>query len=114
DHFNANADWGDILEPHGWKWVGTGGDRSDLWRRPGKRDGTSATTNYAGSDLLYVFSSNAPPFDEGRGYSKFHAFALLEHCGDFRAAAKALAAQGFGSPGRKRPRAATPFDRYAG
>jgi putative DNA primase/helicase len=71
------------------------------WRRPGKGGrGCSATTGYCrgkdGTDLLYVFSSNAHPFEPGRAYGRFAAYALLEHGGDYGAAAKALAAQGFG------------------
>jgi hypothetical protein len=33
---------------------------------------------YAGSDLLYVFSSNAWPFEPEAAYTKFSAYALLE------------------------------------
>jgi len=55
-----------------------------FWCRPGKKSGTSATTNFGGSDLLYVFSSNAEPFEQQTAYSKFHAYALLYHDGDFR------------------------------
>jgi hypothetical protein len=61
------------------------------WRRPGKRGpGISATTNYAGNGLLYVFST-ATIFEPERGYTKFTAYALLEHGGDFAAAARSLA-----------------------
>ena len=67
------------------------------WTRPGKDSGTSATTGYgpddSGRDLLYVFTTAAPPFDPGRAYSKFSAFALLEHGGNFRAAARTLMTQ---------------------
>jgi hypothetical protein len=44
-----------------------------------------------------VFSTSTP-FEELRGYSKFSAFALLEHGGDYGAAAKALAGMGYGEP----------------
>ena len=59
-------------------------------------DGVSATVNYAGSGLLYVFSSNAHPFEDGKGYTKFAAFALLAHGGDFAQAARQLADEGYG------------------
>lgn len=111
DDFNRRADWADILRPHGWTWSGRGGDGSDNWTRPGKSHGTSATTNFANSDLLFVFSSNADPFDELTGYTKFHAFTLLSHGGNFHAAAQALRAQGFGTAGGARN--AAPFERYA-
>jgi hypothetical protein len=92
DIFNTHARWPDILEPHGWMRLGQRAEIT-LWRRPGKRTpGCSATTNYAGSDLLYVFSSNAWPFEPETAYSKIAAYALLEHGGDFHAAARSLAA----------------------
>jgi putative DNA primase/helicase len=113
DDFNRRADWGDILQPHGWVWAGSTGDGSDAWTRPGKRKGASATTNHAGSDLLYVFSSSATPFEEQTGYSKFHAFALLEFDGDFHAAAAALAQKGYGAKRQPSRTPKSPFDRYA-
>ena len=96
DDFNKQGDWAAILEPHDWHLVGDDGAGVSFWRRPGKNCGTSATTNYENSDLLYVFSSNAAPFDEETAYSKFHAYTLLEHDGDFSEAASALARQGYG------------------
>jgi putative DNA primase/helicase len=115
DDFAARADWGDILEPHGWRWVGTGGDGADRWCRAGKASGTSASTDFGNSDLLYVFSTNAQPFEANKSYTKFHAFTLLNHGGDFTAAARALAAAGFGRPYRpSRDRAPNPLSRYAG
>ena len=94
DVFNMRAVWADILGPHGWTPVYQT-DGATHWRRPGKARGTSATTDYADSSLLYVFSSSTP-FEPERGYSKFSAYALLEHDGDFTAAARALAAEGYG------------------
>jgi putative DNA primase/helicase len=99
DAFNARASWADVLGTKGWTKLF---DRDDLtyWRRPGKKDrGWSATTGARGSDggdLLYVFSTNTV-FDSEKGYSKFGAYALLEHGGDFSAAARALAARGYGT-----------------
>lgn len=114
DDLNARADWADILEPRGWTYHGSGGDGSDYWCRPGKTCSTSATTNYCGFDLLYVFSSNADPFEEATAYTKFHAYALLEHDGDFDDAARALRAKGYGaSRGQQRGLHAAPFERYA-
>jgi putative DNA primase/helicase len=115
DDFNLRGDWGEILQRHGWKWVGSGGAGTDLWRRPGKATGSSATTNFGGSDLLFVFSSNAEPFDEWTAYTKFHAYALLEYDEDFRAAAAALAKRGYGQArDRRKGRVRDPFSRYAG
>jgi putative DNA primase/helicase len=105
DDFNERAEWADILKPHGWTYDGQGGDGTDRWTRPGKAEGCSATTNYAGSDVLYVWSRNADPFDDEEAYTKFHAFALLECDGDFHEAAVELRRRGYGKsskPSRKR------------
>jgi hypothetical protein len=99
-------DWKAILEPHGWRLVRTA-DGKGYWRRPGKEGpGWSATTGLKSKgnrwELLCVFSSNAAPFPGPSGgkpcssHNKFSAYALLNHNGDFGAAAKALAALGYG------------------
>jgi hypothetical protein len=74
------------------------------WRRPGKSHGISASTNFGGSDLFYPFTSSTV-FEPEKSYSKFGAFAVLEHGGDFRKAAAALAALGYG---QQEPHASPP------
>lgn len=104
DDFDERADWAMILEPHGWKRIRQRGS-STHWRRPGKTDNSvSATTGYCG-DKLYVFSSNAEPFDSPRAYSKFSAYGLLNHGGDYAAATRDVLALGYGE---RRPRASQP------
>jgi hypothetical protein len=98
DDFNVRAEWCDILEPHGWTLVGWSGE-CERWCRPGKDSSISATVNYADSGLLYVFSSNADPFENDKGYTKFAAYTLLEHGGNFEAAARALRDKGYGRTG---------------
>lgn len=94
DRYNQTVSWDKLLPRYGWELVRSVGEQG-WWRRPGKRDdGISATTNYAGSDLLYVFSTSTC-FESERGYSKFAAYALLEHGGDFAAAARTFAQQGY-------------------
>jgi hypothetical protein len=90
DLFNARASWSALLEAHGWRLAHTYGG-AGYWTRPGKLSGISASTNYDGHGILWVFTSSAPPLEAGRGYSKFSAFAHLEHHGDFNAAARELA-----------------------
>jgi Bifunctional DNA primase/polymerase, N-terminal len=105
DLFNRHAEWPDILEPRGWTRVRQRGEVT-LWKRPGKQErSTSATTNYAEGDLLFVFSSNAYPFEPERAYDKFAAYTLLEHRGDFQAAARLLALKGYrrSKPGERLP-----------
>ena len=94
DDFNLRGQWHQVLEPYGWHPVFER-DGEIFWRRPGKPEGISATTGYAGTGYLYVFST-ATLFDPERGYNKSSAYALLNHHGDHRAAAKALANQGYG------------------
>ncbi len=104
DDFNERATWEQILEPVGWSRSYSSGGLT-YWCRPGKTRGISATTGVqssGGTELLCVFSSNAFPLEgaaNGRpctSYSKFAAWATLNRNGDFSAAAKALAADGYG------------------
>ena len=62
---------------------------------PARPGAVVSTTNYAGSDLLKVFTSSTP-FEPDATYTKFGAYAVLEHGGHYAKAARALAAQGFG------------------
>jgi KaiC/GvpD/RAD55 family RecA-like ATPase len=110
DEFNTRTSWPEILQPHGWQLVGESGGIK-RWRRPGKASGISATTGIlskAGNELLTVFSTSAAPFEgvnanerPGVCYSKFGAYTLLNHNGDFEAAAKALVQLGYGKPPQK-------------
>jgi putative DNA primase/helicase len=108
DDFNARGpDWASILD--GWTLVREH-DGKGYWRRPGKEGpGWSATTGCkakdGGYELLYVFSSNASPFEQQKAYSKFGAYALLRHAGNFSAAASELRRQGFGTQGSPSPEA---------
>ena len=96
DDFNARANWKELLEPKGWKVVFTQGHTS-YWRRPGKDTGISATTGRNDGDNLYVFTTSTE-FEAEKPYSKFAAFAHMDHGGDFKAAARALRAAGYGKP----------------
>ncbi|MCC5823400.1 MAG: AAA family ATPase [Phycisphaerales bacterium] len=91
DDFNARGDPRPLLEADGWRLVRPG--ENEHWCRPGKVSGTSATLK---GGVFYVFTSNAPPFEPNEAYSPFAVYALLQHAGDFSAAAKSLARQGFG------------------
>jgi hypothetical protein len=90
----------DLLLRHGWTLTGQSG-KAKLWRRPNKDKGHSATTGICtsktGIPLFYNFSSNGYPFEAQKSYSPFAVFTFLEHGGDFRAGARALATKGYGS-----------------
>ena len=94
DDFNERGDIRSILQRHGWSLVRSG--TNEYWRRPGKTSGWSATLK---DRVFYVFSANAAPFDSNRPYAPFAVYAMLEHGGDFEAAARQLGREGFGSAG---------------
>ena len=94
DVFNQYASWEEVLIPHCWRLVHVRNGEG-YWRRPGKEDmGISATTNHAGHDLLYVFSTSTV-FEIERGDTKCKAYTGLNHHGDFSAAAHELMKQGY-------------------
>lgn len=99
DDFEARGPgWDELFTPHGWTLDHTDGDM-EFWRRPGKDRSWSATAGPRsnGENLLCVFSTNAAPFEAGKSYGKFRAFATLNHGGDLSAAARELRRQGYGS-----------------
>ncbi len=91
DEFNERGDVRSVLVRHGWTLARPG--ENEYWRRPGKDRGWSATLK---DRVFYSFTPNAPPFDQDKAYSPFSVYALLEHNGDFGAAASALRAEGYG------------------
>jgi P4 family phage/plasmid primase-like protien len=98
DDFENRVDWHDILAPTGWRVSHKGPGNERHWTRPGKemRDGTSATTGRANDrDRLYVFSTSTE-FEAEIPYTKFGAYALLNHGGDHHAAAQSLVRLGYG------------------
>lgn len=94
DDFNDRANWQDILRgilrprvSHGgttyWEWAdGVGGVKATTGRDPEK-------------DRLWVFATSSE-FDADKAYDKFGAYTLLEHGGDWNAAAQALRQQDYG------------------
>ncbi len=91
--FNALASWEDVLIPDGWTKVGRQSENGrQFWRRPGKKDGISASTNYNGYDLLFAYTSSTSliPY---KGYTKFNALTQLKYDGNHSECAKALVMQ---------------------
>ena len=69
DDFSATVTWDELLVPEGWTKLHSRGEVT-CWRRPGKDNGWSATTgikSQRGNILLYVFSTNAYPFEGAQG-----------------------------------------------
>lgn len=73
------------LQRAGWTEVKDG-----QWRRPGKKDGISATLGRVADNVFYNFSANGHPFNEGGGYTPFQVISLLDYNGDFSAFAKEI------------------------
>lgn len=92
--YNKRGDLFSLLQKHGWVPLQDG----KRWSRPGKNPaGVSATWDSPETPgKFYVFTSNAHPFEPESSNSPFAVYALLEHGGDFSAAAAALAAEGYG------------------
>ena len=95
DDYNTRTTWEELLAPLGWSVVYRKGEAT-VWRRPGKSEGISATTNFNGNDKFYVFSTSTQ-FEAETSYSKFAFYALTKHNGDFKAAANDLRTQGYGA-----------------
>ncbi len=111
DDLERRVPWAKILAPHGWRMLYRRGGL-EAWQRPGKRTpGISATIGHArgehGEPRLYVFSTSTP-FEAERSYTKLGALAVLEHGGDYQAAAKALSAKGYGGRPPHAPPGAPP------
>lgn len=97
DDFNARTSWAELLVPAGWKSLGKStrhGHELEYWRRPGKDVGISATTGGPGNHLwVFTTSTNLPA---EQALSKFAVYTHMHHSGNYSAAAKQLAADGFG------------------
>ena len=95
DIFNGSHRVADILAAHGWK-----PDRPTTagqgWTRPGKESGVSGVL--LENSNFYVWTSNAHPLEPGQSYSAFALFTMYDHGGDFSAAAKSLACEGYREP----------------
>lgn len=90
--FSASASWSEILGPHGWSCLDADPDADGArWRHPTATSPSSATVRHG---CLFVYSPNTPfavtTRSDPYGYTKFRAYAVLDHAGDLKAAARAL------------------------
>ena len=93
DDYDLRGDLPGLLRQHGWSQIG-----QHHWRRPGKDSGVSASFGII-PDRFWVWTTSTV-FESEHVYRPYAVYAMLEHNGDFKAAATALATQGYGS-GRK-------------
>jgi hypothetical protein len=106
EDYEARTDWAEILRgtfrpllTRGtttyWGWAdGVGGVKATTGRDPER-------------DRLYVFATGSE-FTSDVPYTKFGAYALINHGGDHKAAASALRRQGYGTPTPRRRLNAVP------
>jgi hypothetical protein len=92
--FTQQTSWGALLEPHGWTCSDLDPEADGArWRHPSASHQVSASIRHG---CLFVFSQatkfEATEAGDPHGYTKFRAYAILEHGGDLSAAAKALRA----------------------
>ena len=100
DDYNQRGDWRRLIQAEGWELVREQ-EGIEYWKRPGTTHLWSATFSHQ-YNTFYVFSDNATPFEAESAYSPFAIYTLINHDGNFNAAAKDLAAQEFGSQNRSK------------
>jgi len=90
DLYNASSgaisEMKSLLQGLGWHEAG-----NHTWRRPGKKDGISATLGKVAPNVFYVFTANAYPFEPNKAYTPFQVLGLVKYNGDFKEAAKSIA-----------------------
>lgn len=94
DNYCQATTWPEILTPHGWSCLDADPDADGAkWLHPTATSACSATIR---NGCMFVYSPNTPfeITESGvrNGYTKFRAFAVLNHGGDMSAAARALMA----------------------
>jgi len=94
DIFNELASWDDILIPLGWARLGRSSDIT-YWRRPGKKDGISASTNWKNYGLFFPYTTSVDGLKQLKGYTKFNLYTTLNHGGNYREAAKTLVIENY-------------------
>lgn len=93
DDYNINGDVHALLEKHGWEMVLQRGPRM-FYKRPGTEQPWSGDF-HIDKNMFKVFSTSTV-FEVNKGYKRFGVYAMLEHGGDYSAAARDLYKQGYG------------------
>lgn len=90
DWFSGNNSWVDILGPAGWVLVAGDGDSDGAkWRHPNASAESSASVRH-GCLFVYTPNTDLEQTEEGspNGHTRFRAWAVLEHGGDLKRAAR--------------------------
>lgn len=93
DWFSANSNWNDILGPNGAGWelvAGDGDSDGSKWRHPAATAESSCSIRH-GCLFVYTPNTDFEQTEEGdtHGYTRFRAWAVVEHDSDLKAAARA-------------------------
>jgi hypothetical protein len=101
DWLDRAPSWRQMLEADGWRLHKIMGP-VEFWTRPGKkaREGLSASLGYGGTDLLHVFTSSVKGLEQNGTYDRWGYEVAMRHDGDYAAAARAKAQEGYGTLGR--------------
>lgn len=104
EHFERDGSFDELLLAHGWK-RSRSHNIYQYYTRPGKESGISAAV-FQGriGERFICHSSSCYPIPVEKALTKFRLYSLLNHNGDDSAAAKALAAQGYGIKGTNPPK----------
>jgi len=91
DRYCAATTWPELLRADGWTLAHTDHTGESHWTRPGKdvREGTSATTNWQGNDIIKVFTTSIPNLPAG-AYNRAQYTTQMSHNGDLSAFTKKL------------------------
>ena len=92
DDFTNGTCWAEILQPHDWHCLDPDPDADGArWRHPNATAPHSATIRHG---LLFVYTTNTEfeytEANSPHGYTRFRAWAVLDHGGDLKAAARHL------------------------
>jgi hypothetical protein len=92
DNYTNNNSWPDVLGPHGWKCLDADPDADGArWLHPTATSSCSATIKHG---LMFVYSTSTDfevtESGDTHGYTRFRAYAVLNHGGDMKAATRAL------------------------
>jgi Bifunctional DNA primase/polymerase, N-terminal len=90
--FSKAASWEDILGPHGWTCLDPDPDEDGAcWLHPHATSSCSASVRHG---CLFVWSTNTAfevtTAGDAHGYTKFKAYAVLNHGGDMSAASRCI------------------------
>lgn len=98
DDYNSQHDVRDLIERYGWTELPRQeNSKYYYYNKPGaSSSGDVHGVVVKGENVFFTFST-ATEFDSEVGYTPYGVFAVIEHSGDFSAAAKELIKQGYGA-----------------